>query len=357
MKVSHRYFFHKTLQYVFLMLGIKKASSDWRFKMDCIICGNQVVNENNRLQKKVKDFLKTLSELDVKHQWIKQWKICYDCSEKYTNSMLINNSEVREKVEKQNNKKLQEKEVSRKRGLNPPQAFRADYIKKYINYATYQAKQKGVNADKRLHINNRYQYDTAYIKYLERSESTALLIIRDLVKNIDTKKKWIDVRFIEKRFLSHYDRDFSFIIVELFLRKQKPIYPNKMVEETDFDYKNRTAYITWQTATADINHQRSQGINGDVYIVLPCLKNEREDMYDKHYIAWDNAHRHFKRVRKSNEYVNILVPPKWSYDIIAAKKINHQQLRYIEKNLYKIIGETHKKRAVTLSMFSPPKKK
>lgn len=162
---------------------------------------------------------------------------------------------------------------------------------------------------------------------------------------------------MEKRFLSQSEGDFSFIIVELFSRKQKPIYPKKMAEETDLDYKNRLAYITWQTATADIHHQRTQGIEGDVYIVLPCLKNEQESTYEKHYIVWDHSHRHFKRVRESNQYVNILKPPMWGYDITATKKINHQQLRYIEKNLYQIIGKTHKKSAVTLSIFSPQKKK
>lgn len=325
--------------------------------MDCIVCGKQVVNEKNRLQNKVKDFLKPQSALDVKHQWIQQWKICYDCSEKYTNNMLVNSSEVREKIEQQKNKKRQEKAISHKWGEEPPQAFRAHYIQKYIDYATYKAERKVEIASKRPHINNRHKYDTAYIAYLERSESTALLIVRDIVDNIDTKDKWIDVRIIEKRFLSHYDRDFSFIIVELFPRKQKPTYPKKMAEETDSDYKNRITYITWQTATSDINHQRSKGIKGDVYIVLPCLKNEHEDKYDKHYIAWDNAHSHFKRVRKSKHYVDILMPPKWGYDIVAAKKIKHQHLHYIEKNLNQIIGKIHKKRAVTLSIFSLPKKK
>lgn len=322
--------------------------------MDCIICGKQVVNENNQLQKKVKNFLKTVSELDVKHQWIQQWKICYDCSEKYTNNMLVDNSEVQQKIEEQKNKKQQEKTF---RVQEPSQAIRAYYIEKYIDYATYKVEQQGVNVAKRPYIKNRHQYDAAYIAYVDSSESTAVLIVRDIVKNIDTKEKWIDVRHMEKRFLSDYDGDFSFIIVELFPRKQKPTYPKKMVEQTDSDYENRKRYITWQTATADINHQRAQGIKGDLYIVLPCLKNEDEDTYDKRYIAWDNAHRHFKRVRKSNHYVEIIKSPKWGYDIAATKKINHQQLRYIEKNLYQIIGKTHNKRAVTLSMFSPQKKK
>ncbi|MGB6405923.1 MAG: hypothetical protein WBF39_00525, partial [Planococcus donghaensis] len=101
----------------------------------------------------------------------------------------------------------------------------------------------------------------------------------------------------------------------------------------------------------------TQGIKGDVYIVLPRLKNEHESMYDEHCIVWDDKHRHFKRVRESNQYVSILKPPKWRYEIVATKKINHQQLRYIEKNLYQIIGKTHKKSGVTLSIFSPQKKK
>lgn len=326
--------------------------------MDCIICGKQVVNENNRLQKKVKDFLKSINELDVKHRWIQQWKICYDCSESYTNDMLVDNSEVQQKIEEQKeSKKKREKASRHKREQGPMPAVRAYYIEKYIDYATCKAEQKGVNTAKSPYMKNSHTYDAAYLKYVESSESTAVLIVRDMVKDIDTKGKWIYVRQMEKRFLSHSQGDFSFIIVELFPRKQKPIYPKKMAEETDSNYRNRIAYFTWQTATADINHQRAKGIKGDLYIVLPCLKNENEGTKDKHYIAWDNDHRHFKRVQESNQYVNILKPPIWGYDIIATKKINHQQLRYIEKNLYQIIGKTHKKNAVTLSIFSPQKKK
>lgn len=326
--------------------------------MDCIICGKQVVNENNQLQKKVKDFLKTISELDVKHRWIQQWKICYDFSESYTNDMLVDNSEVQQKIEKQKkHKKKIEKGLCHKKEQEPLEAVRAYYIEKYIDYATCKAEQKGVNIAKPPYMKNSHTYDVAYVTYVESSESTAVLIVRDMVKDIDTNGKWIDIRHIEKRFLSHSDGDFSFIIIELFLRKQKPKYPKKMAEETDSDYKNRIAYITWQTAIADINHQRARGLKGDVYIVLPCLKNEHESTYDKHYIAWDNVHRHFKRVRESNQFVNVLKPPKWEYDIIATKKINHQQLSYIKKNLRQIIGKTHKKSTVNLSIFSPQKKK
>lgn len=323
--------------------------------MDCIICGEQIVNENNRLQKKVKDYLRATSELDVKHLWIKQWKICYDCSESYTNDDLVNNSEVLQKIEEQKQRKQQRGKAKRKQG--PSGVARAHYIERYTDYATCKAEEKGRTIAQPLYLKNSQQYDEAYITYVKSNISTAVLIVRDMVKDIDTKGKWIDVRHLEKRFLSHHEGDFSFIIVELFSRRQKPTYPKKMAQETDSEYKNRIAYITWQTATADIDQQRVQGIKGDVYIVLPSLRNEHEGMYDKHYIVWDDKRRHFKRVRESNQYISIIKPAKWRYDIVATKKINHQQLRFIEKNLSKIISKTHKKGGVTLSVFSPQKKK
>ncbi|MBF6633593.1 MAG: hypothetical protein ITG06_05895, partial [Planococcus sp. (in: Bacteria)] len=204
--------------------------------MDCIICGEQVVNENNRLQKKVKDYLKTTSDLDVKHQWIKQWKICYDCSESYTNDNLVDNSEVLQKIEEQKKRKKQLGKAVRQ---EPSAEFRAHYIERYIDYATCKAEQKGQHIAKPPRLKNSQQYDAAYIAYVKSSESTAVLIVRDMVKDIDTKGKWIDVRHMEKRFLSHADEDFSFIIVELFSRKQKPTYSKQMAEETNSDYKNR----------------------------------------------------------------------------------------------------------------------
>jgi len=113
--------------------------------MDCTICGKQVVNENNRLQKKVKDFLKTINELDLKQRWIQQWKICYDCSETYTNDMLVSSSEVQQKIEEQKNRKKQQVKVLHR---EPLQAVRAYYIEKYIDYATEKVEQKSVNEAK-----------------------------------------------------------------------------------------------------------------------------------------------------------------------------------------------------------------
>ncbi|WP_273129474.1 hypothetical protein [Bacillus weihaiensis] len=316
--------------------------------MDCIICEKRIVNENNQLQNKVRQFLKTNKQLDLKHQWIKEWKICYGCSEQYTNEMLELDAVVI--IEKM---KLKRKENQKKKQKGPSQSFREDYIRKYIEYATDKSEEKGRYTLYQPPLKNRQQYDKAYIEYVERRESLAVMIVRDLVKTIDTRGYWVDVRHLEEHFLTDFDRDFSFIIVELFQRVLKPDYPKKMIEETDADYKNRIAYITWKTANADIHSQRTRGIKGDVYLILPRLKNEHEDMYDKHFIVWDSRRLVFRRVRIGKEYVNIIKPPKWSYEIVATEKINHQQLRYIEKNMQKIVRKTHKERNFTLSIFRP----
>lgn len=322
--------------------------------MDCIICGQQVINENNQLQRKVKEYQKLNRELDTKHQWMKEWKICFECSERYSNKMLTFDREVLRKIEEQKTRK----EVSRnKKERKFSSTQLAYYTEKYIDYATEKAENSGVTKIKRPHLKNKHQYEKAYIDYIERSESTAVYIVRDLVEAIDTRGKWIDIRLIEKRFLSQLDDDFSFIISEIFNRKQRPVYPRKMEEESDLEYRNRIAYITWQTATSDIKSQRAQGIKGDVYLILPVLKDVHENQYEKHFIAWDTKRAHFKRVRKSNISVDIIKAPKWEYAIVAVKKINAQQLKFIEKNKFKIISKTHKKRAVTLSMFEPQKNK
>ncbi|MBD8068795.1 hypothetical protein [Bacillus sp. PS06] len=318
--------------------------------MDCIICGNRIVNENNRLQNKVRDFFKKNRQLDLKHQWIKEWKICYGCSEKYTNDMLASDKVKNHKSTLNRSFKQQKKEQV------PPESFRDHYVQRYIEYATDKSEKNGSYAIKQKNLRNQQSYDEAYIAYLERSESVAVIIVRDLIKTIDTKDRWVDVRMLERRFLSDLDRDFSFIIVELFQRKLKPNYPKKKIEDTDFDYKNLKAYITWKTATADINSQRANGIKGDVYIILPRLKNEHEGKYEKHFILWEPIRLVFKRVRIGKQYVNVVKPPKWSYEIVATEKINHHQLNYIENNLDKIIGKTHTKRGVTLSIFKPHRK-
>ena len=69
---------------------------------------------------------------------------------------------------------------------------------------------------------NKIKYDSEYISYVEHGDSAAVFIVRDLVKNIDTSKMWIDIikTWGEKNEFGVWD--FVKIKIELFPRKINP---------------------------------------------------------------------------------------------------------------------------------------
>ena len=86
------------------------------------------------------------------------------------------------------------------------------------------------------------KHDAEYISYVESGESAAVFIVRDLVKVIETKGKWVDVISLNTYYKKGVgDRKaFNWIIVELFPRKLQPKYDKSDAEN------NR--YLTWVTA-------------------------------------------------------------------------------------------------------------
>ena len=68
-----------------------------------------------------------------------------------------------------------------------------------------------------------------YNRYNTSGESIAVHIVRDIVKNIKTQNKWIDIVSMNTKCLDYYDFDFNWIIVELFPRITRPQY-KKYVE-------------------------------------------------------------------------------------------------------------------------------
>ena len=106
--------------------------------------------------------------------------------------------------------------------------------------------------------NQKIKYSPEYISYLANGDSAAVFITRDIVKSINTKDKWIDV--VELQGQKNWDCkwDFKRIVVEIFPRKIKPIYPKNATLEMK-------KYITWETAQRDIREQRSKGIKGVQY--------------------------------------------------------------------------------------------
>ena len=120
--------------------------------------------------------------------------------------------------------------------------------------------------------------------------------------------------------INHYFNLMSYITVELFPRKTRPIYP----EHTSTEDKK---YITWKTANEDIEKQRSQGYKGQKFMICPKLVNKNkgktriiEKIWNKKFNQY--VPKHWARssdceVRK----VKVPLEPVWEYHIISIKRL------------------------------------
>lgn len=167
---------------------------------------------------------------------------------------------------------------------------------------------------------NKIKYDAEYISYVERGDSAAVFIIRDIVRSINTSGMWIDIIKTSGN-KNKYDKwDFSSITAELFPRKTKPVYPNNARME---DKK----YITWQTAYLDINEQRQQGYKGQKFTVCPKLVNKNQGKTKTVEKIWNKK---FERYVPPNwprspdcelHKVKVPIKPEWEYHIISIKRL------------------------------------
>lgn len=113
-------------------------------------------------------------------------------------------------------------------------------------------------------------------------------IVRDIVRNINTKNKWIDVVSMDTYSSSYFDFDFNWIIVELFPRMTRPQYKEYLEilpsddyfskrekEITNREIREENRHITWQISHNDIAAHRSKNYQGEKFIVLCQLNNKR----------------------------------------------------------------------------------
>ena len=169
-----------------------------------------------------------------------------------------------------------------------------------------------------------WKHDAEYISYVKSGEAAAVFIVRDLVKSIETKDKWVDVISLNTYCKKGAEdrKAFNWIIVELFTRKLQPKY-----DKNDSDH-NR--YLTWVTAHEDIAKQRRAGVKGEKYLVLCNLFNKNKNKFITRTIFarkyWEplEAYRQME-VRES-------AVPEWEYRIQAVKKVNSKQVSYIQNN-------------------------
>lgn len=164
------------------------------------------------------------------------------------------------------------------------------------------------------------KYDPEYISYVKNGDSAAVYIVRDIVKSIDTTHKWIDIINTEGFKNDDGKWDFSEIIVELFPRKKKPVYPEWA---SDKDKK----FITWKTACEDISKQRAQRYKGSKFKVCPKLINTNKGKTKTIEKIWNKKFQRYvpKHWARSSDCevrkVSIPLEPKWDYHIISVKRL------------------------------------
>lgn len=109
------------------------------------------------------------------------------------------------------------------------------------------------------------KYDSEYIAYVNRGESAAVFVVRDIAAGIDLRGKWIDILNFTGYKTKSGRWNFKQISIELYPRLTRPVYPAYASEE---DKK----YITWKAAYEDIMKQKRKHYKGPRYNLEVRLK-------------------------------------------------------------------------------------
>ena len=179
--------------------------------------------------------------------------------------------------------------------------------------------------------NEKWKYDADYIRYVESGESAAVFVVRDVVKAVDTRGKWVDIVSMSSNLQDKDGWDFNWIVAEIFPRKINPDYSEcKTVDEKK--------YLTWQTAHEDISQQRAKGYSGPKFLVLCSLhdKNEGKSVtwkltgIIKKYSAPDGKIREVELPPQKPESITEELPHEWEYRITFLHRLNKRQADRIE---------------------------
>ncbi|MBQ7215978.1 MAG: hypothetical protein IJS39_08320 [Synergistaceae bacterium] len=232
------------------------------------------------------------------------------------------------------------------------------------DWETYQELEDGSIWSYVDRMENAEQY--AYSAYCYEGKEKAAWIVCRLVKEIKTRKKWVDIISCS---LDEYDEDsydykpeepdrqrpfdfkFDWIIAEIFPQTIRP----------DYSREHDRNFSAWLALRRDVDSQREKGIRGRKFLVLVDTINLNEGKFTtytkvrtiKKYWEPQSAYKETEIV------VKVPLPPKDKYIIKAVKEIDDEQAEYIEANRWKLAGKIHEEHiSPTLDMFSlPPKKR
>lgn len=181
-----------------------------------------------------------------------------------------------------------------------------------------------------------WEHDPDYIRYVESGESAAVFVVRDVVKAVNTRGKWIDIVSLSAHIQDEDGWAFNWIVAELFPRKTQPDYSRCI---TDEDKK----YLTWKTAHNDISQQRQEGYKGPKYLVLCTLhdKNKGRTIITyklvkiiKEYRADDGQTKQVVQEVKKKKPETITEPCQhdWEYRINFLTRLKDSKAEFIREH-------------------------
>lgn len=180
------------------------------------------------------------------------------------------------------------------------------------------------------------KYGADFISYVEDGESAAVFIVRDIVKSINTKGKWVDVLNTEG-YRDFAQWHFEKIEVEIFPRKTQPKYipyPENATEEEKIRIDVQNHYITWVTAHNDIDMLRANGYVGQKFEICLKLVNinngklkeiPQKEIWNTYLnqwmpLEWRTPSCDENLIRDAG-IKKIPLKPKWEYHILSIKRI------------------------------------
>lgn len=203
---------------------------------------------------------------------------------------------------------------------------------------------------------------SAYEAYCDEGKEQAAWIVRHLVKEIKTCKKWVDIISCS---LDEYDEDsydynpeepdrqrpfdfkFDWIIAEIFPQTIRPDYSQD---------KDRN-FSAWLALREDVDSQREKGIKGKKFLVLVDTINLNEGKFTtytkvrtiKKYWEPQSAYKETEIV------VKVPLPPEDHYIVKAVKEIDDEQAEYIEAHKWELADKIHEEHiSPTIEVFDVP---
>ncbi|MFA9397875.1 MAG: hypothetical protein ACERKV_06380 [Clostridiaceae bacterium] len=187
-----------------------------------------------------------------------------------------------------------------------------------------------------------------YLDYSKSEEATIVYFVKNLVNNLDTKNKWVDVVNFDIWGSKDNKPAFNYIIVKLFEKRIYPKYP----KEADLQLRKA---ITWATSHHDIEQQKVNGIRGQMFLITCYLYDENKGKKEiKYFDNWNEEYGGYDFTGISPTTTisrKVSLQPKWKYKITGKKEIDDSRYQYIKENYHHIYSRILDEKRVKIDWF------